>query len=110
MGRKVNHKSIVLAAVDDTIEVFFNQNAANTGSNPHIWYFNLDKSAKVIFVKSDKILQITEINNEPLDSPMLIEEDGFFSDRSGAYQDMKYVQIKVKATTTTTHVEIFGRV
>ncbi len=109
MARSEN-KSLVVAAIDDTIEVLFNQRGTDTIVSPFKWFYNLDKPAKAVIVKCDKILQITEVNNEVWKSPFKLAANGSFADSLGAYTDMKYTQIKVKITETDSEVEIFGRI
>jgi len=103
------HKSLVINQ-DDTIEVFFKQSGTDTTANPFIWFYNLSKPAKAYFVKSDKILQILQVNNKSYKSPMVIAANAIFSDKILSFEHPKIVQIKVKATTNTTNVEIFGRI
>ena len=110
MANKAEHKSLVVADVDDTIEVLYNESGTDTTSNPFKWYFSLSKPAKGVFIKSDKILQIVEINKYVLKSPILIAANGSFADNLGAYTDMKYSQVKLKITVVTTKVEVFGRI
>jgi len=104
------HKSLVVATVNDTVEVLYNQGGTDTTSNPFIWKFNLDLPAKAIFVKSDTISQIVEINNHLLKSPINIPADGAFTDNINGFQHMKYTQLKVKILNATTNLEVFGRI
>ena len=108
MGKTAEHKNLVIPAVNDTVEVFFNKSAADTTSNPFIWYFDLNDSAKAIAVQSDERCQITEINGEPLKTPKSIGANGSFSHNINAFQKHKYNQIKIKVLVTNSNIQVFG--
>ena len=108
MGKTVEHKNVVIATVNDTVEVFFNDSGADTTSNPFIWYFDLNDSAKAIAVQSDEIAQITEINGEPLKTPKNIAANGSFTHNINAFQKHKYNQIKIKVLVANSNIQVFG--
>lgn len=109
MGKNAENNSLVIPNVNDTVEVFFDQDGNDTASNPYIWYFNLAKPAKGVFVGADQIAQITHINGEPLKSPKMIAANKSFSDNIHEYQYMKYLSIKIKVLVANTQIEVFGR-
>ena len=109
MGKNAEYNNDLIPAVNDTVEVLFDQSGTDSSTNPFKWYFDLQKPAKAIFVKADKIAQITEINNVVLKSPMPIAANGLFSDNIHEFQFMKYLQIKIKVTNANTVIEVFGR-
>jgi len=109
MGKNVEYNNDVIPAVNDTVEVFFDQSGTDTISNPFKWYFDLQKPAKAIFVQTDQIAQITEINNVILKSPKPLAANAPFSDNIHEFQYMKYYSMKIKVLNASTNVEVFGR-
>jgi hypothetical protein len=104
------HKALVISTANDTVEILYDQSGTDTTENPYKWYFNLDRPAKAIFVKADKISQIVEINGHPLKSPINIAANGTFSHNIDHYQFLKYVQLKIKVLNDSTLIEVFGSV
>jgi len=109
MGKNAEHNSLVIPNTDDTVEVFFDQSGIDTGINPYVWYFDLEKPAKAISINVDKISQITHINGVELKSPKNIAANGVFTDNIHEYQFMKWYSIKIKVLNASTNVEVFGR-
>lgn len=108
MGKNVEYNNDVIPAVNDTVEVFFDQSGTDTTTNPFKWYFNLQKPAIHIFVKSDAISQIIEINGKTPKKPIPIAANGIFSHVNAEWRILKYTQIKVKVLSTNTLIEVFG--
>ena len=109
MGKNAEYNNDVIPVVNDTVEIFFDQSGTDTTVNPFKWYFDLTKPAKAIFIQTDQISQITEINGVTLKSPKPLAANAPFSDNIHEYQYMKYTQIKVKVLVANTLVEVFGR-
>ena len=107
-GKTAEHNSDTIPAANDTIEIFFSQSGTDVSANPFVWYLDLQKPAKDIFVKVDKISQVTEINGVALKKPINIAANGSFahSAKWGTYH--KYIQIKIKILNATTFVEVGG--
>lgn len=109
MGENVEYQNDVIPAVNDTVEVFFDQSGTDTTSNPFKWYFDLSKPAVMVWVQTDQIAQITQINGKTLKSPKPIAANVPFqlSQVYGRY--LKITQMKIKiSTTANTLVEVLG--
>ena len=109
MGKTFEHNSDVIVNADDTVEIFFNQDGVDVVTGAEMkWYYALEKPARQMWVKCDKISQITEVNGESPKSPINIAANGSFvhSQNYGVYH--KYVKIKVKLLNATTNLEVGG--
>jgi len=108
MGKNIEYNNDVIPAVNDTVEVFFRDTGIDITENPFKWYFALDTHASQIFVKTDQIAQITEINGISPKSPIPLAANSAFTHSEVFGRYLKYTQIKIKVLIANTLVEVFG--
>lgn len=110
MGKTFEHKGLIIPSVNDTVEVIFNDNGIESGTNPYVWYFGLEYAANAIVVQVSAISHIIEVNGETLKTPITIVANGSFTDSNSGFKRHKYRQVKIKITTANTNVEVTGKV
>jgi len=109
MGKTFEHNSDVIDSANDTVEILFNQAGTDIVSGTEMkWYYDLEKPAKKIAVKCDKISQITEVNNVVLKSPINIAANAVDATDIAWGFNHKFIQIKVKLLNATTNLEVRG--
>lgn len=98
-GSNAEHDEVVVANLNDTFEFIFAENGTDTSSKS---YYGMPDNVKAIHLVGDKVWQLLEINNKPLKAPKTFAANTAFQENVGAYQYLKFRQVKVKALNATT--------